>query len=55
MDTSGGKEVYKNSLKPSKTRSAGDIGDDPEGHALAVGGGAPVGFATVRDVMGSNQ
>lgn len=55
MDTSGGKEVYKTSLKPTKTRSAGDTGDNPEADAVSTGGGAPVGFATVRDVMGSNR
>lgn len=55
MDTSGGKEVHKTVLKVPKTRSAGDTGDDPEGNAISTGGGAPVGFATVRDVMDSNR
>ncbi len=55
IDTSGGKEVHKNSLKPPKTRSAGDTGDDPEANAISTGGGAPVGFSTVRDVMDSNR
>lgn len=49
MNTSGGKEVYKNSLKPSGSKGAGDIvGQQPDAHA----GGA---FATVRDVMDSNR
>ena len=55
ISMAGSKEVYKGSLKPSKTRSAGDTGDNPEAHAIATGGGSPAGFATVRDVMDSNR
>jgi len=55
ISMAGGKEVYQGSLKPKKTRSAGDTGDDPEANAIATGGGSPSGFATVRDVMDSNR
>ena len=48
----GGKQVYKDVLKPSKTISAGQgTGDDPEAMATSLGGGSPAGaFATVRDL-----
>ena len=48
----GGKEVYKDVLKPAKTISAGQgTGDDPEAMATSLGGGSPAGaFATVRDL-----
>lgn len=47
----GGKQVYKDVLKPSKTIAAGMTGDDPEAAAISLGGGAPVGFATVKDLQ----
>lgn len=49
----GGKEVYKNVLKPAKTISAGQgTSDDPEAMATSLGGGSPAGaFATVRDLQ----
>jgi len=47
----GGKEVYKDSLATSKRIKAGVTGDDPEAAALSIGGGAPMGFATIRDLM----
>ncbi len=47
----GGREVYKNSLETSKKINAGVTGDDPEAAAISIGGGAPMGFATVRDLM----
>jgi hypothetical protein len=47
----GGKEVYKNSLGTSKKIKAGVTGDDPEAAAISIGGGAPLGFATVRDLL----
>ena len=47
------KKVYADVLKTPKTISAGDgTSDDPEGKAISMGGGAPVGFATVRDLAG---
>lgn len=48
----GGKEVYKDVLKPAKTISAGQgTSDDPEAMATSLGGGSPAGaFATVRDL-----
>ena len=48
----GGKQVYKDVLKPAKTISAGQgTGDDPEAMATSLGGGSPAGaFATVRDL-----
>ena len=46
-----GKDVYRDSLKPSKTVSAGMTGDDPEAAAIALGGGSPAGFATVRHLF----
>lgn len=52
ISTKGGKDVYKDSLAPSKRIKAGVTGDDPEAAALSVGGGAPVGFATIRDLAG---
>ena len=49
----GPKQVYKDTLKPSKTISAGQgTGDDPEAMAISHGGGSPAGFATVRDLAG---
>lgn len=49
----GPKQVYANTLKPSKTISAGQgTGDDPEAMAISHGGGSPAGFATVRDLAG---
>ena len=48
----GPKQVYKDSLKPKKTISAGQgTGDDPEAAAVGLGGGSPAGFATVRDLQ----
>jgi len=52
MDTKGSRENYKDSLAPSKKITAGMTGDDPEAAAVSLGGGAPAGFATVRDLMG---
>jgi hypothetical protein len=52
ISTKGGKEVYKDSLAPSKRVRPGVTGDDPEAAALSIGGGAPVGFATIRDLAG---
>jgi hypothetical protein len=47
------KKVYADALKPAKTISAGDgTSDDPEAKAVALGGGSPAGFATVRDLAG---
>lgn len=50
MNGTDPKNTYKDSLKTSKTISAGVTGDDPEGAALGLGGGSPIGFATVRDL-----
>ena len=48
----GPREVYKDVLKPAKTISAGQTGDDPEALAVSLGGGSPAGsFATVRDLQ----
>jgi hypothetical protein len=48
----GGKQVYKDVLKPAKTISAGQgTGDDPEAAAISLGGGSPAGFATVKDLQ----
>jgi len=47
----GPKQVYKDSLKPSKSISAGMTGDDPEAAAISLGGGSPAGFATVKDLQ----
>ena len=48
----GPKQTYTNVLKPAKTISAGQTGDDPEGLATSLGGGSPAGsFATVRDLQ----
>ena len=47
----GGREVYKNALETAKKINAGVTGDDPEAAAISIGGGAPMGFATVRDLM----
>lgn len=44
------KQVYKDSLKPSKSIKAGMTGDDPEAAAISLGGGSPAGFATVKDL-----
>jgi hypothetical protein len=52
ISTKGGKEVYRDSLATSKRIKAGVTGDDPEAAAISIGGGAPMGFATVRDLMG---
>lgn len=55
METAGPspKQVYADSLKPKKAISAGQgTEDDPEGKAVALGGGSPAGFATVRDLSG---
>ena len=47
------KKVYADSLKPAKAMSAGDgTGDDPEAKAIAIGGGSPAGFTTMRDLAG---
>lgn len=49
----GPKEVYKNSLKPNKSISAGVTKDDPEAAAVSMGGGSGGGaFATVQDLVG---
>ena len=46
------KQVYKDTLKPNKTISAGQgTGDDPEAMATSLGSGSPAGFATVRDLQ----
>jgi len=46
------KQVYKDSLKPNKTISAGQgTSDDPESMATSLGSGSPAGFATVRDLQ----
>lgn len=46
------KKVYADSLAPTKTINAGQgTGDDPEAAAIGLGGGSPVGFATVRDLQ----
>jgi hypothetical protein len=51
MTGPGPKQVYADSLKTTKTISAGQgTGDDPEGAAISIGGGSPAGFATVRDL-----
>jgi hypothetical protein len=48
----GPKTVYKDSLKPKKTISAGQgTGDDPEAAAVSLGQGSPAGFATVKDLQ----
>jgi len=47
----GPKDVYKDSLKPKKTISAGVTGDDPEAAAVSLGQGSPAGFATVKDLQ----
>jgi len=47
-----GRDAYRNSLQTSKRISAGVTGDDPEAAAISLGGGAPMGFATVRDLIG---
>lgn len=51
MNTRGGRDVYKNSLRPKKSIHAGVTGDDPEAAAISLGGGSPAGFATVKDLM----
>lgn len=46
------KKVYADSLETTKTISAGQgTGDDPEAAAIALGGGSPIGFATIRDLQ----
>ncbi len=52
ISTKGGKDVYRDSLATSKRIKAGVTGDDPEAAAISMGGGAPMGFATVRDLLG---
>jgi hypothetical protein len=52
MKANGGKENYKTSLTPKKKVHAGVTGDNPEAAAISVGGGSPVGFATIKDIMG---
>lgn len=52
LSMKGGRETYKNSLSTSKRIKAGVTGDDPEAAAISIGGGAPMGFATVRDLLG---
>lgn len=55
MTTSGTapKTNYADSLAPTKTISAGQgTGTDPEAAAIGLGGGSPLGFATVRDLQG---
>jgi hypothetical protein len=52
MSTKGGKEVYKDSMSSKKKVSAGVTGDNPEAGAISTGGGAPAGFATIKDLMG---
>jgi hypothetical protein len=48
----GPKQVYKDTLKPKKTISAGQgTSDDPEAMATSLGSGSPAGFATVRDLQ----
>lgn len=51
MNGTAPKQVYADSMETSKTINAGVTGDDPEAAALSLGGGAPVGFATVRDLQ----
>jgi hypothetical protein len=55
MSTTGanaGKSNYADSLAPTKTISAGQgTGTDPEAAAIGLGGGSPVGFATIRDLQ----
>jgi hypothetical protein len=54
METAGmsAKQVYLDSLKPTKSISAGaGTGDDPEAAAIGLGGGSPSGFATVKDLQ----
>lgn len=49
IDTSGGKEVFKNVLKPGASGKAGNIvGDKPDVHARPH-------FANVTDIMDSNR
>lgn len=51
MNGSEPKKVYADSLAVTKTINAGATGDDPEALAMSLGGGSPVGFATVRDLQ----
>lgn len=51
MNGPGPKQTYADSMETSKAINAGVTGDDPEAAALSLGGGAPVGFATVRDLQ----
>lgn len=47
----GPKQTYSDTLAPTKTISAGQgTGTDPEAAAIGLGGGSPLGFATVRDL-----
>lgn len=49
----GPKQTYSDTLAPTKTISAGQgTGTDPEAAAIGLGGGSPLGFATVRDLQG---
>jgi len=46
------KQVYLDSLTPTKSISAGaGTGADPEAAASSLGAGAPVGFATIKDLQ----
>lgn len=48
----GPKQVYADSLAPTRTISAGaGTGDDPEAAAISLGSGSPAGFATVKDLQ----
>lgn len=50
--TNAGKSNYADSLAPTKTINAGQgTGTDPEAAAIGLGGGSPLGFATVRDLQ----
>ena len=53
METAGmaAKQVYLDSLAPTKSISAGMTGDDPEAAAISLGSGSPAGFATVKDLQ----
>lgn len=54
METAGPgpKQVYLDSLKPTKSIGAGaGTGDDPEAAAISLGSGSPAGFATIKDLQ----
>ena len=53
--SNGGKENYKNSLTEKKKISAGVTGDNVGAAATGIGSGAPVGYATVRDLAGGKS